>query len=571
MAAKTPGWASASATALLAGGPPHADRDDPLHAGRGGLGDQLVRRDVARVQVGVGVDYAASSSTRGNSWPAGATVTPGSPPPQAAAARSRRAGSCPRATRMRSADDGDHGPEQDRHGAQALGEAVERLVELAGARGVLGQRPRRALLHQAVEPLHDAPDVLDGARDVEALEVGGERARRVGHLGGQLAVVAAVGGHHAVPVPADHADHPVEQVAELVGQFLGVAGLEALGGERAVLAEAHLARQVVAQRVDAVPLDEREGVDHVAGGLAHLLAALEDVAVDHQPPGQLEAGRHQHGRPDDRVELEDVLGHQLQVGRPELLDEVLAGAGVAEGGAVVEQRVDPDVDRLLGVPRHRHAPLHLGARHRQLVEAQLDHAARLVEPRLRLDPARVGVEVRQQTLAVGGQAEEPVLLLHPLHRGVMDRAQAALEQVVLGVERLAGRAVPAAVAALVDVPRVVQLLEDALHLGLVLGVGGADEEVVGRVEHAAEGAEARREHVGLLARGPALALGRSGDLAAVLVGTGQEEDVLAQLPVMAGDDVGHDRRVRVTDVRVRVDVIDRRREVEASVGHDPGV
>ena len=63
-------------------------------------------------------------------------------------------------------------------------------------------------------------------------------------------------------------------------------------------------------------------------------------------------------------------------------------------------------------------------------------------------------------------------------------------------------------------------------------------------------------------RRDALALGRLRDRLAVLVGAGQEEDVLAALAHVAGEDVGRDRRVRVPEVRLGVDVVDRRRDVE---------
>ena len=158
--------------------------------------------------------------------------------------------------------------------------------------------------------------------------------------------------------------------------------------------------------------------------------------------------------------------------------QVLARARVPQGGAVVEQRVDPDVDRLARVPRHRDAPLDLGAGDGEVLEAVLDHPPRLVAAGRRQHPVGVRVVVRQQALAVGGEPEEPVLLLQPLHRRAVDRAQPSLEQLVLAVEALARRAVPAAVAAAVDVAGLVDALEDALHLRLVLGVGGADEEVV---------------------------------------------------------------------------------------------
>ena len=72
----------------------------------------------------------------------------------------------------------------------------------------------------------------------------------------------------------------------------------------------------------------------------------------------------------------------------------------------------------------------------------------------------------------------------------------------------------------------------------------------------------------MLARRSARLGGQPHHVGAVLVGAREEEDVLAALAVMPHDDVGHDRRVRVADVRLRVDVVDRRGEVEA-LGHEP--
>ena len=58
------------------------------------------------------------------------------------------------------------------------------------------------------------------------------------------------------------------------------------------------------------------------------------------------------------------------------------------------------------------------------------------------------------------------------------------------------------------------------------------------------------------------ALGGVGDRLAVLVGAGEEEHVLAALAHVAREHVGGDRRVRVAEVRLRVDVVDRRGDVE---------
>ena len=69
-------------------------------------------------------------------------------------------------------------------------------------------------------------------------------------------------------------------------------------------------------------------------------------------------------------------------------------------------------------------------------------------------------------------------------------------------------------------------------------------------------------------RGVAGGLGGPRDLCAVLVGAGQKEDILAALTVMTREDVGHDRGIRMPDMRVCVHVVDRRGDVEAIVAHE---
>ena len=97
----------------------------------------------------------------------------------------------------------------------------------------------------------------------------------------------------------------------------------------------------------------------------------------------------------------------------------------------------------------------------------------------------------------------------------------------------------------------------------MLGVGGADEEVVRGVDLLHHLLEVHDVAVGQLARRDPLALGDVGDRLAVLVGAGQEEDVLAALAHVPREHVGGDRRVRVAEVRLGVDVVDRGGDVEA--------
>ena len=111
--------------------------------------------------------------------------------------------------------------------------------------------------------------------------------------------------------------------------------------------------------------------------------------------------------------------------------------------------------------------------------------------------------------------------------------------------------------------------DERLHGRLVLVVGGTDEEVIARAQHAAHLAEAGRQRVCvLLGRTPGL-LGGARNLGAMLVGACQEEHVLAALAVVPRQNVGHDRGVRVAHMRVRIHVEDRCRDEEAA-GHGGG-
>ena len=144
----------------------------------------------------------------------------------------------------------------------------------------------------------------------------------------------------------------------------------------------------------------------------------------------------------------------------------------------------------------------------------------------------------------------------------MQRAE-TVDEFVLGLERLAADAVEAGVDVLVDVAVVVDPLEEVTNERLVALVGRADEEVVCGVDPPRQLAPALDDLVGeLLRRLPALG-GHARNLRRMLVDARQEERLLAALAVMAREDIGRDRRVRVADVRRRVDVVDGCRHVEA--------
>ena len=75
----------------------------------------------------------------------------------------------------------------------------------------------------------------------------------------------------------------------------------------------------VAQAGDAGGVDAALRLDDVARRLGHLALVGQPVAVDQQPFGQFQAGRHEEGRPVDAVELEDVLAQHVHRRRPAVL------------------------------------------------------------------------------------------------------------------------------------------------------------------------------------------------------------------------------------------------------------
>jgi hypothetical protein len=144
-----------------------------------------------------------------------------------------------------------------------------------------------------------------------------------------------------------------------------------------------------------------------------------------------------------------------------------------------------------------------------------------------------------------------------------------VELVPLVVE-LAPHAVEALVAVELDVAGLVHTLEELLHRTAVSGFGGADVVVVGDVEAVPRGAELGADAVDPLRGLDTLRLGCPLDLEPVLVGAGEEDDVVAPEAPPPREHVGRHGRVRVPDVGRRVHVVDGRGDVEgraAVVGH----
>ncbi len=285
-----------------------------------------------------------------------------------------------------------------------------------------------------------------------------------------------------------------------------------------------------------------------------------------------QVGGHQHRRPVDDVEADDVLADDVDAVRivePVALEQ-LAVLGVVERGDVVAERVDPDVHHLVGIARHGHAPAVTAtglARDGEILQPLVDEREHLLAAVLRLDQHFVTGDQVAQSILVGGEAEEVVLLVDPLRLGAVDRA-ALVDQLLRLVEALALDAVEPLVMTGVDVAVGGDHLPQLLRAGRVARVGAGPDEIVSReMQRTAQRLEPRRVAIDEIADGDALALGGLDVGEGVLVGAGEKSGVVAVLAVPAGEHVALDRLQREADVWLAVDVGDRRGDVKALLGH----
>src|SRR5215831_20264199 len=448
-----------------------------------------------------------------------------------------------------------------RHGTQPVGKVVQDGRQLVRLGFVLCELPRRLLLDVTVEQADHLPDVLQAARQVVDVEARHELPAKAVERGSKP-LVARSRRDPASRVAGDHRRRSRDEIAEVVRELALVTLVERVDRGAPVLSERNRSKRPEPHRVAAVDIDEIERVDHVAERLRDLPVVEEQIAVDEQLLRHFIPGREEQRRPVDAVEAQDVLAEEMVDVGPEPLAQILAFARVRERAEVVDERVYPDIRDLPFVPRDRHAPRLAGPADAEILEAALDEAARLVVAEARQNEIRPLVVELEQAVLIRREPEEVVLLLDVLGRDPVLGAQ-AVNEVGLALELLAADAVQAGVDVLVDVAVVVDALEELLDEALVSLVGRPNEEVVLRIDPARQLSPVFGDPVDVGLGVEALLLRDAVHLRRMLVRAGEEERLLSALAVVPNEHVRGNRRVRVPDMRRRVDVIDRCRQVEA--------
>ena len=200
---------------------------------------------------------------------------------------------------------------------------------------------------------------------------------------------------YTIAVFVDHAQRPGGQVAKSVRQIRVQAIDESLEREIPVLAHLHVPQEVVTQGVVA-ELEERIGTHHIALGLAHLVVAHEPPSMGEDGLGQFQPHGHEEGGPVDSVEAEDVLAHDLKIGRPN---------AIRCSREVIQQRIEPHIDHMRLIAWDRNAPGDAGAADGEVLETPFYESLHLVEAEVRLDEIGVLFVPLQQRLLVLAEAE----------------------------------------------------------------------------------------------------------------------------------------------------------------------
>ena len=176
---------------------------------------------------------------------------------------------------------------------------------------------------------------------------------------------------------------------------------------------------------------------------------------------QFHAQGHQNDRPDDAVEPDDLLADQMHVRRPEL-GEFFPVVQIAGRRDIVGQGIEPDVDDVLPVKRHRNPPVERGPGNAEIFETLLNEIDHLVPARNWLDKFRMFFNVLQQPILIFGHTEEIAFLLHHFHRPSAV-GTVAVGQLALQPESFTGSAVPAFISGFINIPLIVYFLENCLY------------------------------------------------------------------------------------------------------------
>jgi hypothetical protein len=475
---------------------------------------------------------------------------------------------------------GQDGRDQEADDTADFGEVVQNFVKARGLRGIFREFEGRGLIDVLVRPRDERPDRGERVLDFVLLVMGAGFRDEGCRFGLEF---VRDGGDFSVAIAIEHREGTVHEIAEAVGEFGAVAGGEAGVGPVAVGADIEFARDVIAECVEAPFLNDGDGIDNVAGGFADFLAVLLPPTVNEQLFRQGEAHGFEHDRPIDRMEFENILADDVDVGGPKRNFLLEAGArgertffeaerfgdgGIAIRGGnrdVIHERVEPDIGDISRIERDRNSPGEArgGACDAEIFEfVVFEEAKDFVTAVGRDDEVRILFDVIDEPGLVFLEFEV-VVLFDQFDDVAVNRVKFTVGQAIFfREERFLAGGIETFVFRFVEMAGGVELREDRLNDRFVAVFGGANEIVIRELEAGGETFPVLGEVVAVLLRVFALGVGGLLDLLAVFVKAREEKGLSAEGGLDAGDDVRNHLFIGMPEVGLPIYVVDGSGDVE---------
>ena len=235
--------------------------------------------------------------------------------------------------------------------AQAIKRDIDHRSGTRLSRLFLHQIPRSCIGEIAIERVRCLNQRLNTGGELRQLNLLGQTLRSRKRLSANRFIrrfqFAAIG--YAIKARFCKLARTAEQIAKLVRQLAGIGLRNRFYRDLAIAIRAHVPREVIAQRIDAIFLGHFNRIDDIAQRLRHLHAAFaQPMAVHDQTFGQGQVKRHQHGWPINAVGLQNILADQVTALLPPRL---IIAIGKVEIGEIVQQRIEPHIGHMLCIKR----------------------------------------------------------------------------------------------------------------------------------------------------------------------------------------------------------------------------
>src|SRR5207253_2158980 len=142
------------------------------------------------------------------------------------------------------------------------------------------------------------------------------------------------------------------------------------------------------------------------------------------PLWQGQSGGHQERRPIDAVEAHNLFADHVHSG-PEFFVFTGVGLTVSQCSNVIGERIEPDINHMLGIVRDRDAPRKGAAADRKIAQPATNKRKYLVPPSLWADEIRMFRKEGDQFVLEGRKLEVIILFVNRFRGTAAIRARSA--------------------------------------------------------------------------------------------------------------------------------------------------